>query len=260
MISLSKIIKAPFTKNGGNDKKIIEIRDYFSPQKQRHETNNHIDAQIHAQAILQNAQAEAEALKREAQLYYETVQQQVLQQKENWNQEKHQLIEAARKEGYEIGIQQGREEGLAQYRQLVQQAKQIVESANNEFYRQIESANETIFLIGIKVAERIISERLNEQPEHFVSLVKRAIKEAREHAEVKVYVHPKYYQTIINQKDELRSAFNQEIDLFIYPDDELSESGCVIESPFGRIDASVDTQLQQIKEKLRERFEHLEEA
>ncbi|WP_044893770.1 flagellar assembly protein FliH [Bacillus alveayuensis] len=260
MISLSKIIKAPFTKNEGNDKRIIEIRNYFSESNQAPEINDDIQPQLDVDEILEKAKAEAEKLKREAQLHYEAVQQQILQEKENWHEEKQQLVEMARKEGYEIGLQQGYQDGLAQYHQLIEQAKQIVESAHNEYYQQIEAANETIFLIGLKVAEKILDAHLNENSEHFVSLVKRAIREVREHSEVKIYIHPAYYDAVVQQKDELKELFHQEVDLFIYPDVQLPEHGCIIESPFGRIDASVDTQLQQIKEKLRERFEHLEEA
>jgi flagellar assembly protein FliH len=260
MISLSKIIKAPFTRNAGNDKKVIEIKDYFTVPKQVPETNSNLQTQLQTQTILENAKVEAETLKREAQLYYETVQRQILQEKENWEDEKQQLVEMARKEGYEIGLQQGRQDGLAQYHQLIEQARQIVESANNEYYRQIEAANETILLIGLKVAEKILDAHLSENNKHFISLVKRAIREAREHSEVKIYVHPIYYDAVISQKDELKEIFNQEVDLFIYPDAQLPEHGCIIESPFGRIDASVDIQLQQIKEKLRERLEQLEEA
>jgi flagellar assembly protein FliH len=260
MISLSKIIKAPFTRNDGNDKRVIEIRNYFTAPKQVSEANDDIQPQLDADAILEKAKAEAETLKREAQLYYETVQRQILQEKENWEDEKQQLVEMAKKEGYEIGLQQGHEDGLAQYYQLIKQANQIVEAANNEYYQQIEAANETIFLIGLKVAEKILDAHLNENSEHFVSLVKRAIREVREHSEVKIYIHPAYYDAVVQQKDELKELFHQEVDLFIYPDVQLPEHGCIIESPFGRIDASVDTQLKQIKEKLRERFEQLEEA
>jgi flagellar assembly protein FliH len=260
MISLSKIIKAPFTRNVGNDKRVIEIRNYFTAPKQVPETNNDIQTQLQAQTILENAKVEAETLKREAQLYYETVQQQIAQEKENWEDEKQQFVEMARKEGYEIGLQQGYQDGLAQYHQLIEQAKQIVESAHNEYYQQIEAANETIFLIGLKVAEKILDVHLSKNDEHLVSLVKRAIREVREHSEVKIYVHPTYYDVVISQKDELKEIFNQEVDLFIYPDAQLSEHGCIIESPFGRIDASIDIQLKQIKEKLRERLEQLEEA
>lgn len=77
----------------------------------------------------------------------------------------------------------------------------------------------------------------------------------REQSEVKVYVHPFYYEMLVQQKDELRAVFNQPTDIFIYPDEQLTENGCVIETPFGRIDASVDTQLQQIKQQLLERLE-----
>ena len=36
----------------------------------------------------------------------------------------------------------------------------------------------------------------------------------------------------------------------IFPDDDLKETDCIIESTFGRIDASVDSQLHELKLKL----------
>jgi len=260
MILLSKIIKASFLSDKVSDRKIIEIKNFYPNQTEQQESKGDLELQKkQVELILQTAKKEAEAIKQEAKIYYESVQQQILQEKEEWHSEREHLKELARKEGYEIGLQQGKEEGLKQFSQTINHAHEIVETANRDFYKLIEEADETILLIGIKVAERILSERLNENREQFVPLVKQAIREVREHSEVKICVHPRYYETVVEKRDELRLVFNREIDIFIYPDDQLPENGCVIESSYGRIDAGIDTQLQQLKEKLLERFGHKEE-
>ena len=257
---MSKIIKASFANHGTNDKKLIEIKNYFlSKHHQQTEEDDIKHKESQAEFILQNAKQEAESLRKDAERFYESVQQQIIHERKQWETERERLEELARKEGYALGLKQGEEAGFAQYKQLIAQARGIVESANGEFYKKVDEASETIFLIGLKIAERILSQRLNENYEHFIPLVKRAIKEVREHSEVKIYVHPSVYEILVQRRDELELAINREIDIFVYPDDQLAEYGCIIESPYGRIDASIDTQLQQLKEKLLERFENKEE-
>ncbi|MBB5323675.1 flagellar assembly protein FliH [Anoxybacillus tepidamans] len=251
---MSNVIKAPFTKTDHSNKKIIEVKNYFLKQTDFLVPND-IDEQTNAQMMIEQAKREAELIKQEAEQYYHSLKQHISQEQEHWKIEKQQLIATVQQEGYEVGFAQGKEEALHRYDELINEAKRIVETANRQFYEQIEEASETILLIGLKVAERILGEKLMENSEHFLSLVKRAIKEVREQSEVKVYVHPFYYEMLVQQKDELRAVFNQPTDIFIYPDEQLTENGCVIETPFGRIDASVDTQLQQIKQQLLERLE-----
>jgi len=253
MILLSNVIKAPFAKTDHHNKKMIEIKQYFlqQPAVSPLEQNEQEEAQM----LIDEAKRQAQLIQQEAEHYYHSVKQQILQEQEQWQIERQQLVRAAQQEGYDAGFIQGKEEALRQYEQLIHEAKRIIETANEQFYEQMDAANETILLIGLKVAERIVGEKLTENHEYLLSLVKQAIKEAREQSEVKIYVHPRYYDWLAQQKEELKAMFSEPVDLFLYPDEQLQETGCIIETPFGRIDASVDTQLQQIKEQLLERLE-----
>ncbi|MGM9956219.1 MAG: FliH/SctL family protein, partial [Peribacillus sp.] len=119
----------------------------------------------------------------------------------------------------------------------------------------LESSESVILDIALNVAKKIIGQQLEAKEETFLSLVKGAIKEAREYREVQVHIHPSRYQSILSHKDEMIAIFPKEAELYIYPDDELDESSCIIESENGRIDASVDSQLLEIKAKLSELLE-----
>ena len=81
-------------------------------------------------------------------------------------------------------------------------------------------------------------------------LVKRALKEAKDSHDVQLHVNPNYYEYLLSQKEELLAVFLHETNLFIFPDEELPENRCVIESALVGLDASVDTQLSEIKQKL----------
>ena len=45
-----------------------------------------------------------------------------------------------------------------------------------------------------------------------------------------------------------------ETEMYIYPDNDLAENACIIDTDGERIDASVDSQLHELKTKLFERF------
>jgi flagellar assembly protein FliH len=248
MISLSNVIKALSLQNRMG-KKTIEIKHVFHepPYETAKPPEDH-------EAVMEQAKREAVQIRQEAEQYYEAMRQQVLKEKEEWRIEKEQLVQLARKEGYHAGFEKGCQEALQNYDELIAKARHITELANVQFYEQINASAETILRIGMKVAERIIGEVLEKDPNYFLSLVKRVLKEVREQTEVTIYVHPFSYEIVARQKEELKSLFPHEVDLFIHPDDELQEHGCLVETPFGRIDASVDTQLAQIKEKLFERI------
>ncbi|EPZ39243.1 flagellar assembly protein H [Anoxybacillus ayderensis] len=255
MILLSKVIKAPFARTCTEQRAVIQVKKVL-PDVQQEEHEQHDEAMTaHAQMIIEQAEQEAENIRQEADMYYASVQQQMEEERRRWEEERDQWVNEARQEGYAVGLEQGRQDGLQQYMEAIREAKQIVQSANEQFYHMLQSADETILLVACKVAERIIGERLAENKEHFLGLVKQVIKEVREHEEVKMYVHPTYYDVVIRQKDELKALFSQDVHLFIYPDDTLAETSCIVESPFGRIDASVDTQLEQLKLQLLERIE-----
>ncbi len=203
------------------------------------------EAKQQAFKIIQDAKLEAEQILFEAN-----------HAKESWeNVEKPHLIENARNEGFLLGTEEGRKQGCLQMRHSIDLAKEVVDTAKSDYQSHIESSEETILHLGLKVAEKIINKRLEASEEDFYSIVRKAMKEAREYQDIQLHVHPIHYGYLMAQKDELLSLFPKETDFYIYPDDELAESTCIIESSNGRIDASVDSQLDEVRKKL---FEILE--
>ncbi|MFB4475339.1 flagellar assembly protein FliH, partial [Oceanobacillus caeni] len=53
-------------------------------------------------------------------------------------------------------------------------------------------------------------------------------------------------------KQELTQLLENNLKLSIYVKEELDVNACIVEHPFGQIDASIDTQLSQIKQILQD--------
>ncbi|WP_097677901.1 flagellar assembly protein FliH [Bacillus massilinigeriensis] len=254
MISLSRVIKSGWTPPLTEEKKIISIKVM---ERNQNENQEEISFQSDAdyQQLMEQARLEAQAILAKAQQQADEIIYQVNSDKQSWEQEKQSLSEEARQLGYNEGYEQGRMEGFNEYQEHLNLAKSVIDSSKQDYFIKVESSENVILDIGLKVAGKILGKTLENQPEEFLSIVRRALKEARDYREIQIHVHPVQYDLLLSQKDELVRIFPKETDLYIYPDDDLSELTCIIESSNGRIDASVDGQLVEIKEKL---FELLE--
>ncbi|AMV10452.1 flagellar assembly protein FliH [Geobacillus sp. G4] len=247
MILLSNVIKAPKLAARAGKKTIVV---------QRHVSDlpSSVDDRQREMEAVAAAKEEAAKLRRQAEQYYESVREQLAREKEEWQREKERLMQEARARGYEDGYAAGREEALSEHRALIEQARRLAERANTEFYARIESTAEAMLEVALKAAERIIGAALEGDRNAFLPLVHQALQEVRRQTEVAVYVHPHGYEIVAEQKELLKSLFPHRVDLFIYPDDALPEYGCVVETPFGRIEASVDVQLERLREALYRRL------
>jgi flagellar assembly protein FliH len=250
---LSRLIKSGWATPEQSDQRIISIKTLFNANIEeglRSETTIEIDKD----EILANAQLEANNLVRQAKDEAERVKEQINLEKQHWEQELQRLRMIAEQEGFEQGVMQGRDQGLLEFQDIIQTAQEVVVASKNEYQKQVESADETILNIALAVAEKIINQKLEDR-EQFIPIVKKALKDARDYREIQLHIHPTHYGFLLSHKDELMGLFPRETDFYLYPDDSLSEWSCIIESSNGRIDASVDSQLVEIKRMLQEILE-----
>ncbi|WP_430785933.1 flagellar assembly protein FliH [Virgibacillus flavescens] len=213
----------------------------------------HIDEEIAAkEKKLQQMKQELNELKQQSESLLVDAQKEIELEKENWNNEKQQLISETKKQGYETGFSTGKEESLKHYADLLSKTNEIVDSATIDYHAVLESSEEVILQLAMQAAEKIITLKLNDKPETFIDIIKSAINEIKEQSVVSIYVHPDNYQLVIKQKDELHRLLDSDSKLTILVKDNLQVNDCVIEHPFGQIDASIDTQLNQLRALLHE--------
>lgn len=253
MISLSRLIKSQWATQNSEDKKVISIRVLETLTRNLDEDD--VEVEVNPKEMLEQARSEADSILQDARLQADHLRNDLEQERLYWEQQKIEIAEAAKSEGFTQGLEEGRQQGYTECLDLINFSKTVVDSSKQDYLNKIESAEKTILHLGVKVAEKIIGLKLEEDEETFLAVVKRALKEAREYREIRLHVDPKYYDLLLSQKEELLAIFPLETDLYIYPDDEIQENGCMIESANGRIDASIDSQLQELKQKLLELLE-----
>lgn len=229
--------------------KRIEIKPIEYIQQQFQKSNETASPEEQYDMITQNVEkqrTELKMLKQQKEDMLDSAKKEIKQEKESWDTEKQLLIEQAHKEGYEAGFLVGKQESIAQYEDLLTKANNIIQSATKDYNETVEQSEDKIIVLATQIAEKIITQKIDYDPNVMVSIVAAAIKEIKEQSIISIYVHPNHYQVMLQQKKELENVVDGDSKMAIYIDHELTEQGCRIEHPFGQVDASVETQLSQI--------------
>ncbi|WP_245712515.1 flagellar assembly protein FliH [Anaerobacillus alkalilacustris] len=253
------MIKSSFVNNMKSEKKTIGLKKVITNENDGAivESEDHTISAKSAEDELEKVRLEAEKLISDAQLEYERVQQKINDEIIESQKRAEDLFKQAEERGYNEGFQHGLHEGQRQYETAIEEAKDIVTSSRKDYFHRLEEAEPVIVQLAIKVAEKMIFDSLENNEEIWLSIVKDVINEVREQEHVKIYVHPQWFELTVNHKEELRLLLPNCENLSIYPDLHLGENGCTIETPYGKIDASIDSQLSEIKYALLEKLKEM---
>jgi flagellar assembly protein FliH len=203
-----------------------------------------------AESEVQQAQTEAERIRFRAQKLLQEAEKTVEEKRKEWQVEYEQLLERAKQEGFEKGFFQGNQEAENQYKELLKEAEAMVHHVQDSYYQYIEQSEMVILELGMKVAKKILNIELEENEEKYIHVVQKAVKEVRDHKNIHIYISPKYYTLVSQRKEELSLLLSSDTSLFFYPSEDLGETDCMIESSFGKVNASIDSQLAEIKKRL----------
>ncbi|WP_391208653.1 flagellar assembly protein FliH [Psychrobacillus sp. L4] len=167
-----------------------------------------------------------------------------------WEEQKVAFQHAAYDEGFTQGLEEGRSKAQEDMKQALTTANETIRIAHENAASYLQHQEQVILELAIRTGERIIGMKLEENEELFLSIVKRGLKEAREMKEIKLYVSPAYFSLVSSNRDELASIFPVDVPFMIFVDEDMNATDCFIETNHGRIVASIDEQLHELRLKL----------
>ena len=255
MKSLSRIIKSPYVHL--QDKKIINTHDPITKKKQNEDIQKEeissAQKSIHKQQqiILTRAKEEAKSIIDQAEQQKYEILKQIQKEKETIFQESFQKGQKqGYQEGYEEGSQKGYREGKQEVATLKQEAKQILQSAHEEKKKIIGDIEpKMVQLIG-DILEKMIDGVTRFHPTTILYLIKKGFEETSFRENLQIYVSEEDYDTVLKYKEDLLQDIESEGDIVFVKESSLQAGDCIIETPAGNIDCSLDSQLQEIKKEL----------
>lgn len=200
------------------------------------------DAKIASEIIKQEGRSEADKLIEEA--------------KQQADQIKNEAREAGHQEGLEIGRKEGLEQIKEEQHQIIldanAKAENTVKTAQQEALNYVTQAENTIAEMVMDIADKVIPQHFIDVPQLVLPLVQNAIQKVKDQPSVVIRVAPDVYELVLMARSEYQASMEGKAELSVVSDDSLSVGDCVLESPNGTIDAKVSTQLELIKQSIRD--------
>ncbi len=152
----------------------------------------------------------------------------------------------AYEKGYAQGEKDGFEFGKEKFMMALQNFSGIIREINDlkaSLYKEWEQEILNLLLV---MAKKVIQHEVETSPELIKYAVREALKYVVENSKVRIRVHPQDFAFV----DEVKQSFLNEIAGLKYvemiEDRNIMQGGCVLETDFGDVDATTDSQLAGI--------------
>lgn len=154
------------------------------------------------------------------------------------------IKETAAKEGYKAGLEQAENDIVVLRTKLADFI-----SAKKEVFEYIAP---DILEISVDIARKIIKKEVEQDPQIILDSILDVMKNlSKEESRITVRLNPLQVDLVKTELPEYISSIGIEAKINVIADDSIAEGGCILNTNNGIVDASLDTQLEIIKEALK---------
>lgn len=161
-----------------------------------------------------------------------------------------------RNQAHSDGMRQGYDEGImkaqAEFQAMEMELQQKAELLERDYDMKIAQLEPAFVDAITAVYEQIFHVDLKSYHEILIYLVESIMKKSDEDSQFMIHVSPKDYEVICSRKTELASKVSRDnLRVEIIEDMTVPDRQCIIETENGVFDCGIDTQLNELKNRLR---------
>ncbi len=190
-------------------------------------------AEERAREIISNAKAEAKKVFDETMAKVE--------------EEREIVLEQAKKNGFEEGYNQA----LSQCEDIIQEAGRLKQQALEESRIYLNSIQDEVVTVILDVARKVVGFEVSFNKEDILYIVREALESCMHKNHIVLRVSGDDYDYIVKSRDKLMAMVQGIGELEIKTDHSLETGSCLLETPYGSIDGSVNTRLDEIEKVFR---------
>jgi len=153
--------------------------------------------------------------------------------------------ERAMADAVEAGYKEGFERGAAQWSSAVKAAQASLQAA-------LEGAKPQVVRMALRVAEKVLRQKLETTPEALLPMVDEALRslQGQQQTRIVLRVHPADQDVLAARRQYWLDRHPGITNLQVVVDEDMARGGCRIESEFGMVDATLETQMRVIERHL----------
>lgn len=191
--------------------------------------------------ILEKAREEASLIIREAE--YEAG-----RLTDNAYRESEAKARSMEEDAWQKGYAEGLEAAQKQYESVIREAEAIRESAMEEHDQVLAGMESELVGIILDISKKVIGDELAANKENMIYLVRQAIEKCSNKDNVIIKISPEDYEFMIENQDRLYALIEGAGEIAIKQDLSLKQGACIIETPYGNVDAGAQTRIRKIEE------------
>jgi flagellar assembly protein FliH len=161
-------------------------------------------------------------------------------------------------QGMAQGLAQGRDKGQAEARKEVRDRLLPLEDTLGNLIKQVEKVQGDILIeqeqdilhLCIKMAQKIIHAEINQNPELILANLREGLKSIGHHKVVAIRLNPRDLDRIQYMREQISQSILNLEGVTLEGDPGLLAGGCLIQTELGHVDASIETQLQELEKTL----------
>lgn len=189
-------------------------------------------ANLEAQAIIEQAETRAAEITAEARRRVET--------------EAEEIKAAAAREGYEKGYREAQKQAENEGRQIRHEARKVLAQAEEARRQKLEHMKDEILALAVEIAQKIVARELETHPDTVLRIAEEAILLAAGRKQVVLWVNPSELEICLSRREQLAALLPPRVDLQIMTDEAVEMGGCLLENEYGRVDARLSTRWQNL--------------
>lgn len=148
--------------------------------------------------------------------------------------------------GYAAGERAGVEAGARRADGMLRRVAQTIEELSQLRRTITRDTQLQMVQLALALARRVVLRELSLDPDLVAALAHVAVERLGEQVAATIRLHPEDYATVLSHRGEQWEGAQ----VTVVPDPAVQRGGCVVESEFGIIDASIDAQFAELSRAL----------
>jgi flagellar assembly protein FliH len=168
------------------------------------------------------------------------------------------IQEAAYREAYQLGLDEGREKAFqdksAELEEKFVHLEKVLTSIETLKHDLITFNETQIVHLIFYMSKRLVMSEITERPELIVDVLKQAIEAAQSDENVTIRLSPSDFAFVQTIKETLGKDFDSLKRAKIESSDDVATGGCMIETNYGDVNASLDQRLKKLWDAIAEKL------
>ena len=157
-------------------------------------------------------------------------------------------------EAYEKGFAQGQKDGETigrkKYEILHQRLEKVIKGLEKEIAEHVLSLEPQLFSLIKLMVEKLVLKEVSTHPEVIRAVLREALGHVVEQARVKIRLHPDDTEFLEEVLPSLKEELSRIREFEVVPDANLKRGGCLLETDFGLVDATLERRWQELLKRL----------